>query len=87
MVIFAVRSGHLEIDRAFALSLVKFVIAGSILAGALWLASRQIAFALQGIALRDELTLLSLIVIGAAVYAALILALFGRRWIVALIRR
>jgi putative peptidoglycan lipid II flippase len=34
----------------------------------------------------DEATLLLLIVAGSVVYAAAIVALFGRRWVMALIR-
>ena len=87
VVFFAVRRGHLEIDRAFAMAIAKFVLAGVVLGGVLWLAATYVHRALQGVALRDELTLASLVAIGAVVYAGLILSLFGRRWIVALIRR
>jgi putative peptidoglycan lipid II flippase len=37
-------------------------------------------------AFRDEATLGVLIVVGAVVYAGSILALFGRRWLVSLVR-
>ena len=37
-------------------------------------------------AFRDEATLALLVVVGAIVYAALILPLFGRRWLVSLVR-
>ena len=54
---------------------------------ALWFAAR---FATPPLAqlgvLRDELVLLLLVVVGAVVYAGLILLLFGRRWLVSLVR-
>ncbi len=86
VVALAVRGGHLDIDRAFARSLGKFVIAGAVLAAALWGAARWLSGTLQAIALREEATLGLLIVIGAIVYGALILLLFGRRWLTTLIR-
>jgi putative peptidoglycan lipid II flippase len=84
---FAVRAGYLEFDRAFLRSLAKFLVSGLVLAAALWLTARFAAaqFA-QWSALRDESALAVLIVVGAAVYAVLILLLFGRRWLVSLVR-
>jgi hypothetical protein len=42
---------------------------------------------LQASHLRDELTLLALMIVGALVYGGMILALFGREWLAVLNRR
>jgi putative peptidoglycan lipid II flippase len=79
---FAVRAGHLELDRAWLRSLAKFLVIGVVLAVALWLAARFAAtqFA-QLTALRDEAALGLLLAVGGVVYAALLLLLFGRGWL------
>jgi putative peptidoglycan lipid II flippase len=84
---FAVRARYLEFERAFLLSLVKFLVIGAVLAAALWLTARFAVaqFAHLG-ALRDEAALGLLIVVAGVVYAALILLLFGRGWIASLLR-
>jgi putative peptidoglycan lipid II flippase len=84
---FAIRRGFLEMDRAFAQSLAKFAVSGLILAAALWAASRASAHWIASLpTARDEIALLMLVVVGAVVYAALIGALFGVRWLKALVR-
>ena len=87
VIAFAVRAGYLELDRALMRSLAKFVGCGVVLAAALWLAAW---FATQHLAqlgaLRDEAALLLLIVTAAVVYAGSILLLFGRGWLVSLVR-
>src|SRR5437667_4704084 len=84
---FAVRAGHLALDRALLQSFAKFAVAGAILGGVLWFAARFAATGLaQLAAFRDEATLGLLIVVGAAAYVASILVLFGRRWLVSLVR-
>ncbi len=84
---FAVRAGYLDLDRALMQSLAKFVVCGAVLAAALWFAARYAAvYFMQLNALRDEAALLSLIVVGAVVYAGSILLLFGRGWLRALVR-
>ncbi|MDO9297448.1 MAG: lipid II flippase MurJ, partial [Bradyrhizobium sp.] len=50
---------------------------------AAWFANQHLA---QWGALRDEAALLLLIVTGAVVYAGSILLLFGRRWLISLVR-
>jgi putative peptidoglycan lipid II flippase len=84
---FAVHRGFLDIDRALTRSLGKFAIAGVSLAAALWgtwlMATRWLAAVTVG---RDEIALLILVAVGAVVYAALIVALFGPRWLKALVR-
>jgi putative peptidoglycan lipid II flippase len=84
---FAVRAGFLELDRTLARSSAKFVVAGILLAAALWLAARFAAaqFA-QLTAFRDEAALLLLILVGAIVYAGSILLLFGKGWLRSLMR-
>ena len=84
---FAVRAGYLVLDRAMLLSFAKFALAGVILGAALWFAARFVAVHLaQMSAFRDEATLGILVVVGALVYIATILPLFGRRWLTTLVR-
>ena len=84
---FAVRAGYLALDRAMLLSFAKFALAGVILGAALWFAARfaAVQFA-QMSAFRDETALAFLMAIGAIVYAGSILPLFGRRWLISLVR-
>jgi putative peptidoglycan lipid II flippase len=84
---FAVRAGYLQLDAALMRSLAKFVAAGAVLGGALWLAARlSAAYLSQLSALHDEATFLLLIVVGALVYVGAILLLFGKRWVMSLVR-
>jgi putative peptidoglycan lipid II flippase len=84
---FAVRAGHLELDRALMRSSLKFVVSGILLGTALWLAARfATAQFAQLSAFRDEAALLLLIAVGAIVYAGSILLLFGRGWLRSLVR-
>jgi putative peptidoglycan lipid II flippase len=84
---FAVRAGYLDLDKALVRSLAKFVVAGAVLAAALWFAARFAGshFA-QLSALRDEAALLLLIVVGGIVYAGSVLLLFGGGWLRSLVR-
>jgi putative peptidoglycan lipid II flippase len=84
---FAVRAGYLELDRALMRASAKFVLSGILLAAALWLAARfaAVQFA-QLTMLRDETTLLLLIVVGALVYGTSIALLFGTGWLKSLLR-
>jgi putative peptidoglycan lipid II flippase len=84
---FAVRAGYLQFDRAFRLALVKFAAAGVLLAAALRVTAYLAPALLAGIStLRDEMTLALLILIGIAVYGLAVWLLFGRRWMVSLVR-
>jgi putative peptidoglycan lipid II flippase len=84
---FAVRAGYLEFDRALMQSLAKFVVCGVVLAAALWAAARfATAYFMQLSALRDEAALVSLIAVGAVVYAGSVLLLFGKGWLRSLVR-
>src|SRR6202158_5778683 len=79
---FAVRAGYLELDKALLRSLAKFVVAGAVLAAALWFAARFAGSHVAELsALRDEAALLLLIVVGGIVYAGSILLVFGRGWV------
>src|SRR3954465_1088238 len=84
---FAVRAGYLDLDKALMQSLVKFVVSGVVLGAALWLAARWAAVQFAQLsALRDETTLLLLIVVGAIVYAGCIVLMFGMGWLKSLVR-
>lgn len=84
---FAVRAGYLEFDRAFLLSLLKFVVVGSVLAAALWLTARFAAVQFADMTtLRDEATLALLIVVTLVGYSALVLMFFGKTWLKTLVR-
>ena len=84
---FAVRAGFLHLDAALTRSIWKFAACGVVLSLALWLAVRFSANYLGGLpAWRDEATFLLLILVGALAYAALILLLFGKRWVRSLVR-
>src|ERR1700733_2734438 len=84
---FAARRGYLDLDRALMQSLAKFVICGAVLAAALWSTAKFAASHFSQLsAFRDEAALLLLIAVGAIVYAASILLLFGRAWLRSLVR-
>src|SRR6516165_5386443 len=75
---FAVRANFLEFDRALTQSLLKFFGTGVVLALTFWLITKFAAAHLAG-SLRDEAALLLLVAVGAVVYGAAIVALFGPR--------
>src|SRR5947207_48902 len=84
---FAVRAGHLELDRTLARSSARFVVAGVLLSVALWLAARfATAQFAQLSTFRDETALLLLAAVGAFVYGFSVLLLFGRGWLFSLVR-
>jgi putative peptidoglycan lipid II flippase len=74
------------LDRAWLMSLAKFLLTGIIMAAAFWLIARVSGSALDAMHFRDELTLALLAVGGTIVYALAILVLFGRNWLVSLVR-
>jgi putative peptidoglycan lipid II flippase len=81
VVALAIRAGYLEVDRAWLESLGKSALAAIVLACALW-GTQAIAYGQLGeMRWRDEITLLALVGVGGAVYAALVLALFGKAWL------
>lgn len=77
---FGARRRLIEIDSRLRQSAWKLAVAGLALALALWLSRAPIAAAVSHWPLRQEATLTALALLGAAVYAAVVLALFGRRW-------
>jgi putative peptidoglycan lipid II flippase len=84
---FAVRAGYLEFDAAFRRSLAKFIVVGVVLAAALMLTARLAPTLLAGMStLRDEMTLGLLVVVGTIIYGAAVWLVFGRRWLMALMR-
>jgi putative peptidoglycan lipid II flippase len=81
---FAARAGHAGMDARLRQSLIKFAIAGVVLAGVLWLCQAPVTDLFsQWQHLRNVATVASLALIGGACYVALLLALFGPRWFVA----
>jgi putative peptidoglycan lipid II flippase len=84
---FAVRAGYLDLDRALVWPTAKFLMAGAVLAAALWFAARFAGPHLAELSgLRDEAALLVLIIVGTIVYAGSVLLLFGRGWLRSLVR-
>ncbi|MDB5546932.1 MAG: integral rane protein MviN [Tardiphaga sp.] len=84
---FAVRAGYLVLDRAWLVSLAKFVIVGVTMAAALWGTARLCAAQFATMTwMRDEATLGVLIIVGVVVYGALVLTLFGPSWLRRLVR-
>ena len=84
---FAIRKGFLVIDRDWIVSFIKFLVIGGVLAVTFWATARLCATQFAAMAtLRDEATLGVLILVGAAVYGGLVMALFGRRWLRGLVR-
>ncbi len=87
VIFFAARAGYLVLDRPLLQSFAKFVVAGVILGAALWSSARFAGNALAHMStLRDEALLGLLVVVGTVVYAASVIALFGRRWLLSLLR-
>jgi putative peptidoglycan lipid II flippase len=87
LVWFAHRAGLFTFEAAVLRSTGRLVVAGLVLAAALWLADAPVQRLVAGFALRDEAALALLAAIGGGVYAAIVLALFGRSWFAAFIAR
>ncbi|HZR76151.1 murein biosynthesis integral membrane protein MurJ [Bradyrhizobium sp.] len=87
VIIFAVRAGYLELDSALLRSVAKFVAAGLVLGAALWLTVNLSASHMAGLSsLHDEVAFLLLIAVGGVVYLGAILLLFGKSWVMSLVR-
>jgi putative peptidoglycan lipid II flippase len=84
---FAIRRGYLDLDRALLHSLAKFIVSGVVLGAALWLTTKFAdSYFSASSALRDEMTFLLAVIVGALVYAGSILSLFGWGWLRSLVR-
>jgi putative peptidoglycan lipid II flippase len=83
---FAVRAGFLDLNRLLGQSMLKFALCGVVLAAALWLVARYSAPYFAATPFHDEITLLLLIGVTVFLYAALILGLFGPRWLRGLVK-
>ena len=78
---FAHRAGLLSLDASLRKSIPRLAAAGLILAAALWAAEYGAASLLRNWTHgRDEATLLVVMAVGAGVYGALLMLMFGRRW-------
>ena len=80
----AARRGHFTLDPALRSAMAKLAVAGIVLAVVIWLAQGEVARRFADGPWPDESTLAVLAVIGAVVYGATVLALFGRQWLTAL---
>jgi putative peptidoglycan lipid II flippase len=81
---FASRAGHMPRDERLRQSVIRFAIAGVVLAAVLWLCHAPVAaWVGDWRGLRDLAALAVLAVIGAAVYVGAIMILFGGRWLAA----
>jgi putative peptidoglycan lipid II flippase len=87
LVYFAARQNLLTVDPALRQATGRIALAGAALAVALLISRHPLASLFAGSPLRDELTLLVLMVIGAVVYGAAVVLLFGRTWVAALRQR
>jgi putative peptidoglycan lipid II flippase len=84
---FAVRFGHLKLDREIIVSFAKLAAAGAVAALALWLTVRISNVWIMSLpSFRDEALLILLIAVSGIVYCSTIVALFGRRWLATLIK-
>ena len=78
---FARRAGLFAFDEDVARSAIRLALAGLVLALVLWFADSPVRALVAGKALHNELALALLALIGAVVYGAMVMALFGRRWL------
>jgi putative peptidoglycan lipid II flippase len=78
LVWFARRAGLFAFDAEVARAAGRVAVAGLVLAAALWFAEPWVRALVAGRLLQHELALAMLAVLGAAVYTAVVVALFGR---------
>jgi putative peptidoglycan lipid II flippase len=82
---FAARRGHFAFDPGLRSSVARLFAAAIALAAVLWLARGPVeSLFASWTSWRDESALAVLAVLGGAVYGAVVLALFGKRWLAAL---
>jgi putative peptidoglycan lipid II flippase len=80
---FAIRAGHIRIDDRLRQSTIKLAGAGLAMALAIWLCQAPVARLFAGWPANALATLGVLAAIGGTIYAGLVLAIFGRRWLAA----
>jgi putative peptidoglycan lipid II flippase len=81
---FGIRAGHIVIDDRLRQSAIKLVAVGFALAALLWICQAPVAQLFEGWhRLRDLATLSVLAAIAGSVYGAIIIAMFGQRWLTA----
>ncbi len=78
---FAMRAGHIQIDQRLRHSAGKLGGAGLALAGVLWIGAAPVARAFEGWHAGAILTLCVLSGLGGTLYIAIVLTIFGRRWL------
>jgi putative peptidoglycan lipid II flippase len=83
VIVFALRAGHLRFDQQLRQSAVKLAVAGLVMAAVLWLAAPPVARLFAAAPAPALATLAALAAIGGAFYAAMLLAIFGRRGLAA----
>jgi putative peptidoglycan lipid II flippase len=85
---FAARAGHVAADATLKSALVKLAAAGVAMALLLFFAAPLVGtFVSSWSKFRNESELLLLALLGGALYGALVLALFGKRWLSVLRKR
>jgi len=80
---FARRAGLFAFDAELVGAAIRLAAAGIVMAVVLWLAYPPVLSLVAGTAHHNELALALLAVIGAVVYGAIVIPLFGRRWVAA----
>jgi putative peptidoglycan lipid II flippase len=79
---FGLRAGFMRFDAEFKRGVIKLFVAGVVLTAALWIAQWPVLALSAGWAgVHNWLALLLLAFVGAIVYGAAILALFGKAWL------
>jgi len=78
---FGLRAGFIRFDAAFKLAVGKLILAGLALFAALWIAQWPVLALAAGLPAHNVTALLLLAFIGAIVYGAAILVLFGKAWL------
>ncbi|OZA74427.1 MAG: hypothetical protein B7X77_08515 [Caulobacter sp. 39-67-4] len=77
------RAGHIRIDARLRQSAIKLGVAGVAMVVVLWAIAAPLARLFAEMPGHDVITLLALAAIGGTLYAGVVLAIFGRRWLAA----
>lgn len=79
---FGLRAGFISFDGAFKRAVLKLIVAGIALVAALWIAQWPVLAMTAGLpGVHNVMAVLLLVFLGALVYGAAILGLFGRAWL------